>query len=81
LREHRAKLIAMIERPLRPEFRDATGMVHNRREFWERTFDDAYELAYQTYVILGLRDAASLAEPLGAQDRADRWRAEADRIQ
>ncbi|MEI6675443.1 MAG: hypothetical protein WCO57_09725 [Verrucomicrobiota bacterium] len=26
------------------------------REFWERTFDDAYELAYQTYVILGLRD-------------------------
>ena len=36
LREHRAKLLAMIGRPLRPEFRDATGMVHNRREFWER---------------------------------------------
>ena len=81
LREHRAKLLAMIERPLRPEFRDATGMVHNRREFWERTFDDAHELAYQTYLILGLRDAADLAEPLGAADRADRWRGEADRIQ
>ena len=80
LREHREKLLALVERPLRPEFRDATGMVHNRREFWERTFDDAHELAYQTYVILGLRDAAALAEPLGAADSAERWRAEADRI-
>jgi hypothetical protein len=80
LREHRAKLLALIERPLRPEFRDATGMVHNRREFWERTLDDANELAYQTYVVLGLRDAAALAAPLGAGDRAARWRAEADRI-
>lgn len=80
LREHRELLLALIERPLRPEFRDATGMVHNRREFWERTFTDAYELAYQTYVILGLRDAADLAGPLGAEDRVGRWRAEADRI-
>ncbi len=81
LREHRPKLLALIERPLRPDFRDATGMVHNRREFWERTFDDAYELAYQTYVVLGLREAVALAEPLGAVDRADRWWAEANRIQ
>jgi hypothetical protein len=81
LREHREKLLALVERPLRPEFRDQTGMVHNRREFWERTFDDAHELAYQTYVILGLRDAAALAEPLGADDRAERWLREADRIQ
>ena len=56
-------------------------MVHNRREFWERTFEDAYELAYQTYVILALREAAELAPALGAEDRAARWRAEADRIQ
>lgn len=81
IREHREKLLVMIERVLRPEFRDQTGMVHNRREFWERTFDDAYELAYQTYVILGLRTAAALAEPLQAGDRAPRWLAEADRIQ
>ena len=54
-------------------------MVHNRREFWERTFTDAYELAYQTYLILGLRDAAELASALGAEDRAARWGAEADR--
>jgi len=78
--ENRELLMAMIERPLRPEFRDETGMVHNRREFWERTFTDAYELAYQTHVIRGLLDAADVAEPLRAQAQAPRWRAEADRI-
>jgi hypothetical protein len=80
IRQHRELLLALVERPLRSEFRDATGMVHNRREFWERSFSDAYELAYQTYVILGLNDAADLAESLDAVDRAPRWRAEADRI-
>jgi hypothetical protein len=77
---HRDLLLAMIERPLRPQFRDATGMVHNRREFWERQFADGYELAYQTYLVLGLREAAELAPALGAEDRAPRWRKEADRV-
>jgi hypothetical protein len=80
IRQHRALLLAMIERPLSPQFRDDTGMVHNRREFWERTFDDAYELAYQLYVILGLRDAIALAPSLGAEARVERWRTEADRL-
>ena len=79
--EHRELLLALIERPLQPRFRDDTGMVHNRREFWERTFDDAYELAYQTYVILGLREAVALAPALGAQDRVARWSHEAQRIE
>lgn len=74
----RERLLAMIERPMHPSFRDGTGMVHNRREFWERTFDDGYELAYQTYMVQGLRDAADLAGALGAADRAASWRAEAD---
>ena len=78
-REHRLKLLAMIERPLRPEFRNEAGLVHSRREFWERDFTDGYELAYQTYLVLGLRDAAEMAGPLDAKDRAARWRAEADR--
>lgn len=80
VRAHRELLLAAIERPLQAQFRDDTGMVHNRREFWERTFDDAYELAYQTYVIQGLRDAADLAGALDAADRTDRWRSEADRM-
>lgn len=79
--ENRDKLIAMVERPLNPNFRDRTGMVHNRREFWERTFDDAYELAYQVWVIEGLHDAADLSEYLNAKSKADRWRQEADIIQ
>lgn len=80
VRRHRDLLLAMIERPLTPRFRDETGMVHNRREFWERSFADAYELAYQTYVILGLREAVELAPALAAEDRAPRWRKEADNI-
>lgn len=70
----------MIERPLRPQFLDSTGMVHGRREYWERTFDDAYELAYQTFMVRGLRDAADLAPLLGVPERATRWRGTADRI-
>jgi hypothetical protein len=80
IREHRERLVSMVERPLHPRFRDATGMVHNRREFWERTFADAYELAYQTWVIQGLRDAADLAPSLGAEDRAGYWKTEAERV-
>jgi hypothetical protein len=80
IRQHRELLLKVIERPLQPQFQDHTGMVHNRREFWERVFEDAYELAYQTYVILALREATQLAPALGAEDRAARWRAEADRI-
>jgi hypothetical protein len=79
--QHRELLIKVVERPLRPQFRDDTGMVHNRREFWERAFEDGYELAYQTYVILALREAAELAPALGAANRVPRWKAEADRIQ
>jgi hypothetical protein len=81
VRDHRELLLALIERPLHAQFRDSTGMVHNRREFWERTFDDAYELAYQTYVILGLREAIELATALDAQDRVERWRGESNRIE
>jgi hypothetical protein len=81
VRRNRDLLIKVVERPLQPQFRDDTGMVHNRREFWERAFEDAYELAYQTYVILALREAAELAPALVAEDQAAQWLAEADSIQ
>ncbi len=81
VRQYREVLLTVVERPLKPQFRDHTGMVHNRREFWERTLADGYELAYQTYVILALREAAELAPSLGAEDRAARWLKEADRTQ
>ncbi len=78
IRQNRTKILAMIERPLNPVFLDQTGMVHNRREFWERTFDDAYELIYQTYVIIGLREASKLAPLLEAEDRVEDWQKTAD---
>ena len=79
--KYRDRLIAMTERPLNPRFRDASGLVHNRREFWEQTMKDAYELAYNTYVIVGLREAAALADPLRAEDRKATWLKEADALQ
>ena len=54
LREHRAALVAMIEHPLKPEFRDQTGMVHNAASS-SSDLDNGYKLAYQTYMVLGLR--------------------------
>ena len=80
LSEYQKKILMLIERPLNPVFRDSTGMVHNRREFWERTLSDGYELAYQTYMIQGLRDAADLSEQLGVPGKAAGWRREADRF-
>lgn len=80
IRQHRQKIIAMVERPLNPKFRDDTGLVHNRREFWEQTMNDAYELIYNAYTVVGLREAAAMAEVLGATDRKAHWLEEADRI-
>lgn len=79
--EHRAKILVLIERPLQARFRDSTGMVHNRREYWERTFEDGYELAYQTFMVRGLRDAADLSRHLGVPEKAALWRSEADAFQ
>ena len=80
VRQYRQKLVALVERPLNPNFRDDTGLVHNRREFWEQTMNDAYELIYNAYTVVGLREAAALAEVLDATDRKAHWLDEADRI-
>jgi len=80
IRQNKDKILAMIERPMNPVFLDKTGMVHNRREFWERTFEDAYELIYQVYVMLGLRDACKLAPLLGAENEVGRWQKTADHM-
>ncbi len=81
LSTYKTKIVAMIERPLNPVFLDpATGMVHNRRELWERVFHDAFELAYQAWVISGLQDAADVATYLQAEDRAPRWREAAEKM-
>lgn len=80
IKKYKNKIISMVERPLDPRFRDSTGMVHNRREYWERAFDDAYELAYQTWMIRGLHDAADLADELEVPEKKDFWRSEAGKF-
>jgi hypothetical protein len=82
IRKHSKKIIAVVELPLQPRFLDpSTGMIHNHREYWERAFDEAYELIYQANTVLGLRLAADLAEPLGVDKaQADAWRAAADKM-
>jgi len=78
---YRNKLLALIERPLNPKFHDETGLVHNHREFWEQTMNDAYELAYNTYVVVGLREAVAMAGLLNAEENVQRWSEEADKMQ
>lgn len=77
---YRKKILALIERPLNPVFRDSTGMVHNKREFWERTFSDGYEMVYQAYMVQGLRCASDLAGVLGVPEKGATWRKQADVI-
>ena len=61
-----------------------TGMVHNKREFWERSdthgVKDGYELAYQFWVSFGLARGAELARKVGDGETADRWLSAAARM-
>lgn len=64
--------------PLRREFRHGpSGLLVNRREFWER--HDIYgvrpgmELAHQLFVTMGLRAAGRLAGRLGRPGQAMEW--------
>ena len=64
--------------PLQDRFRDGdSGLMHNRREFWERNdsfgVEDGYELTYQFWVSFGLAHAAELADAIGASEGKS-WR-------
>jgi hypothetical protein len=79
VRKNWKKLVLAADFPLHERFRDVeSGLMHNKREFWER-FDyfgveDGYELTYQFWVAEGLARAAELAEAIGASE-GERWRA------
>ncbi len=80
IKDNASKLLAMTQRPLQPEYLDATGLVHDKREYWERSFQDGYELIYQAFMIRGLRDAAELAPLFGAEKYARRWNEISDKM-
>jgi len=85
LRMHWDKVVAAAEFPLRPVFRhEPSGLLANRREFWERHrvhgIEAGIELAHQLYESVGLSAAASLARMAGHPDKAALWEGEAARV-
>ena len=85
LRKFWKKVAAAADFPLGDVFRHSpSGLLHNRREFWERHashgIEDGIELAHQLWVSLGLSAAARLAALLRKKNEAARWEEEARRI-
>jgi len=73
-----SKVQALASFPLQERFRHrASGLLHNRREYWERHgahgIEDGFELMHQFYVALGLKSAAYLADALGHSEDRDSW--------
>jgi len=84
IRAHWERITRLASFPLMDRFRDAeSGLMHNKREFWERNdsfgVEDGYELTYQFWVAFGLDHAAGLAEAAGAPE-AGAWREAAGAI-
>jgi hypothetical protein len=85
LRRHWPKIAAAAEFPLRDVFRHpASGLLANRREFWERHrahgIEPGLELVHQLFTTLGLRAAATLGRMTGHYAEAVRWEGESARI-
>jgi hypothetical protein len=85
LARHREKIIKAADFPLREIFRHReSGLLSNRREFWERHsahgIRDGMELAHQLFVSMGLQSAARLARRMGDEGRARSWRAASIRL-
>jgi hypothetical protein len=85
LAKRRAKIVKAAEFPLRKAFRHRpSGLLMNRREFWERHgahgIRDGMELAHQLFVSMGLQSAARLAKSMGDAGRARSWAEAATRL-
>jgi hypothetical protein len=79
------KIVVTAEFPLKEVFRHPpSGLLTNRREFWERHrahgIEPGIELVHQLTMSFGLSAAAVLARMLGHLQHAVRWEAEALRI-
>ncbi len=79
------RIAKVADFPLRKVFRHGpSGLVLNRREFWERHdvhgLQPGMELAHQLFMALGLREAGRLAARLGRADKARAWTRESLRL-
>ena len=85
LRSHWKVVEALAEFPLSERFRHTpSGLLYNVREYWERHrahgIRPGMELAYQLFVILGLRSASQLAGFMGKDGMSKHWGREAERL-
>ena len=85
LLKHRSKIVKAAQFPLRKAFRHReSGLLLNRREFWERHgahgIRDGMELAHQLFVSMGLEAAGRLARRMGDAGHARSWPAAARRL-
>jgi hypothetical protein len=85
LKTYWPKIRAAAEFPLRQVFRHSpSGLLHNRREFWERHavhgIEDGLEFAHQVWVSLGLGAASRMALLVDEFEEAKRWEKEAERL-
>jgi len=85
LKKYWPKIQAAAEFPLQKTFRHApSGLLHNRREFWERHaahgIEDGLELAHQIWVSMGLEAASRMALRIDKKGEAERWDKEARRL-
>lgn len=74
------KIKLCAEFPLKEVFFDKRAkMVHNKREFWERSdshgIEDGFEMSYQFWIIMGLEKGAEIAESLHDGATARKWQA------
>ncbi|HEY3876688.1 MAG TPA: hypothetical protein VGM92_14520, partial [Candidatus Kapabacteria bacterium] len=82
---HWERIRAIAEYLLRPEFlHGETGMLIAARDIWERNAAvgilPGFDVAHQTFGILGLRDAARIAKEFKFEDEANRWMAAAKKM-
>jgi len=79
------RITAVAEYLLRPEFQHESGLLVNRRDFWERTpwmgVQRGAELGHQVFAVVGLRAAARLAGRFGTPEQQRRWSEAAAQIE
>ena len=82
---HYDRIAAIANYLLRPEFlHDETGMLMASRDIWERNAAvgilPGFDIAHQTFGILGLRDASYIAKVFDRSDDKERWSAAAKKM-
>ncbi len=78
LKEHAIRITAIADYLLQPEFLDKeTGMLVAARDIWERSeamgIEKGYDVAHQTFAILGLEAASVISKYIGETEKNLIW--------